>query len=220
MFGSVAAVPPWERATPFRRILGWWAAEQGLQLVHAAAVGYPTGGVLLVGPSGSGKSTTALACLEAGLGFAGDDYCLLDPGDQTWVNGIYLSGKGDAHTAVLLPRLRTTFARSPLITDSKSILFADDVRPDGVCPRFPLRGIVVPRLSAELTSRLAPLSRAAALRALAPSTVMELPGDRAGALSRLATIVRDLPAWELTLGPAPAAAAGLIKDLVETGLSE
>lgn len=220
LFGSVAAVPPWERATPFRRILGWWAADEGLQLVHAAAVGSPAGGVLLVGRSGSGKSTTALACLDAGLGFAGDDYCLLAPGDPTWVHGLYLSGKGDARTAELLPGLRESFACSSLVTNGKSVLFADEVRSDGLCPRFPLRGVVVPKLSREPISRLSPLRPAAALRALAPSTLLEMPGDRAGGLARLAAVVRELPAWELTVGPVPAAAADLLRDLIETELSE
>lgn len=36
----------------------------GWQVVHAAALGTETGGVLLVGNTGAGKSTTALAMLE------------------------------------------------------------------------------------------------------------------------------------------------------------
>ena len=53
------------------------------------------------------------------------------------------------------------------------------------------------------------------MRALAPSTLLQGPGDRAGALRRLGGIVRGLPAWELALGPDPATAAGLIGDLLD-----
>jgi len=53
------------------------------------------------------------------------------------------------------------------------------------------------------------------MRALAPSTVLQMPGYRAAGLSRLAGVVRDLPAWELTLGPVPAAAADLIAELLD-----
>jgi hypothetical protein len=216
-FASLAALSAWERATPFRRILHWWAADHGLQLVHAAAVGHAAGGVLLVGRSGSGKSTTALACLEAGIGFAGDDYCLLAPGDPPRVYGLYLSGKADDRAATLLPGLREAFALSPLRIDGKSVVFADQIRPDGVCPGFPLRGIVVPRVTEGSSSHLSPLRPADALRALAPSTLLQMPGNRAGGLERLAAIVRHLPAWELALGSDPATAAATIRALLDGG---
>ncbi len=210
-FTSLAELSIWEQATPLRRILHWWAADHGLQLVHAAAVGHASGGLLLVGRSGSGKSTTALACLDAGLGFAGDDYCLLAPGDPPRVYGLYLSGKADDRAATLLPGLREAFAQSPLRIDGKSVVFADQIRPDAICTGFPLRGIVVPRLTGESRSHLSPLRPADALRSLAPSTLLQMPGNRADGLERLAAIVRHLPAWELALGSDPAAAAATIR---------
>lgn len=216
LFSSLTTLS-WERATPFRRILHWWTADHGLQLVHAAAVGHATGGLLLVGRSGSGKSTTALACLEAGLGFAGDDCCLLAPGEPTQVHSLYLSGKADARAATLLPGLRQAFADPPLTIDGKAVLFADQIRPEGVCTGFPLRGIVVPRITRESRSRLSPIRPADALRALAPSTILQMPGNRGVGLKRLAAIVRHLPAWELALGSVPAAAAGTIQDLLDGG---
>lgn len=215
VFGAAHNLPAWEQATPFRRVLHWWAADQGLQLVHAAAVGYAAGGVLLVGRSGSGKSTTALACMEAGLQFAGDDYCLLASGEPPWVHGLYLSGKGDTRTAALLPGLSASFASSPLRMDGKSIVFADEFRPAGVCAGFPLRGIVVPRLTGESGSGLAPIRPAEALRALAPSTLLQMPGRRAGGLARLAAIVHRLPARELRLGSDPAAGAVAIREFLD-----
>ncbi len=213
VFRSLEDVSAWERAAPFRRILHWWAADRGLRLVHAAAVGGASGGALLVGRSGSGKSTTALACLDAGLGFAGDDYCLIEPGEPPQVHGLYLSAKADAKAALLLRGLRAALTDSPLQTEGKSVVFADGVRPEAVRTGFPLHGIIVPRLAGGSTGRLTPLSPAAALLALAPSTLLQMPGQRADGLARLAAIVRHLPAWELTLG-SPADAAGLIADLL------
>lgn len=214
-FARPDGLSPWERATPFRMLLHQWSAAEGLQLVHAASVGAPGGGVLLVGRGGSGKSTTALACLAAGLGYAGDDYCLVEPGERPWVHSLYLSGKGNARTAALLPTLRDALLRAPDTTDGKSILFADDVRPAAVVVGFPLRGIVVPRIVGGPTSQLQPLSPTAALRALAPSTLLQLPGGRAGGLGRLSGLVRAVPAWELQLGSDPATAVPLIAGLVD-----
>lgn len=217
LFASLTTLS-WELATPFRRILHWWAADHGLQMVHAAAVGHATGGLLLVGRSGSGKSTTALACLDAGLGFSGDDCCLLVPGDPTQVHSLYLSGKADSLGAALLPGLHQAFAKPPLTIDGKTVLFADQIRPDGVCTGFPLRGIVVPRITGQTGSRLTRIRPAAALRALAPSTVLQMPGNRSDGLERLAAVVRPLPAWELALGSVPADAAELIRDLLAEGV--
>lgn len=215
-FDSLEGLATWERAAPFRRLLHWWAADQSLQLVHAAAVGKATGGLLLVGRSGSGKSTTALACLEAGLGYAGDDYCLVASGDPSWVHGLYSSAKADARAASLLPGLSEALAGSPLTVGNKMVLFADDFRPDGLSRGFPLRGIVVPRLTRQASSHLSPLPPAAALRAMAPSTLLQMPGQRAEGLGRLAAVVRDVPAWELRLGEVPSTAAALIGELLES----
>lgn len=215
-FDSCTTAATLEPAGPFRRILYWWAADNGLQLVHAAAVGHADGGLLLVGRGGSGKSTTSLACLAAGLAFVGEDSCVIEAGDPSWVHGLYQSAKGDARTATLLTTFTDEFTRSTIKVDGESVIYADRVCPAGVSRGFPLLGIVVPRLSSHSASPLSPIGPAAALRALAPSTLMQVPsGDRGAALTRMASIVRDLPAWELTIGPDPAAAAESIRHLLE-----
>src|SRR3982751_932901 len=84
-------VPYWENGSPLRTILHWWLLSQGLQLVHAAAVGNSTGGVLIGGKGGSGKSTTALACLQSDLSYVGDDYTLLGLDSGPVVHSLYNS---------------------------------------------------------------------------------------------------------------------------------
>ena len=72
--------PPWEQAAPFRGISSsTWVARHGRRYVHGAAVGIGGRAALIVGPGGSGKSTTALTCFAAGMDYAGDDYCIVDP---------------------------------------------------------------------------------------------------------------------------------------------
>jgi hypothetical protein len=105
-FPDASNVEAWERSAPARRVLHWWAADHGCQLVHASAVGTPDGGVLLAGRGGSGKSTTALACIGSGLGYAADDYCLVSPGGERRVHSLYGTGKADAGSIERLPRIR------------------------------------------------------------------------------------------------------------------
>lgn len=204
-FPSADEVAAWERSAPARRILHWWASGRGLQLVHAAAVGTPAGGVLLAGRGGSGKSTTALACVGTDLGYAADDYCLVSLDGTARAHALYGTGKADAASIARLPRLRDSFERSPLRVAGKAVIDVARDFPSATIASFPVRAIVVLRLG-ERAPGVAPISPAAALRALAPSTMMQLPGDRAGTLGRLAALVRATPCFELGLGADPATA--------------
>jgi hypothetical protein len=65
---------------------------------------------------------------------------------------------------------------------------------------FPLRAIVMPTITGKTHTRVQPASRAAALAALAPSTVFQLHTAGAEALEYMARLVRDVPAYVLELG--------------------
>ena len=210
-------LPSWERAAPLRRVLHWWASDQGLQLVHAAALGDSDGGVLLVGPGGSGKSTTALACIGSSIGYAGDDYCLISLDGSPRVHALYGSGKADGDSVARLPNLKAAFAASTLQGEGKSVIFAAK---EAMVGSFPLRAIVAPKVAPDTAGRLDPLSKAEALRAVAPTTLFQMPGDRRESLSRLTALVRDLPCWRLSVGRDPAAAQSLLKSLFATGRPE
>lgn len=213
-FGPVDSVASWEFAAPFRTLLHWWASGHSMQLVHAAGVGDADGGVLLVGRGGSGKSTTALACLLGGLGYVGDDYCLVEGGAIPRVHGLYLSAKGHRRTAELLPELRRPMSSARLTEEGKSVLFADEIVPTSVRTGFPLVGIVVPRISGSESTRVQPIPAAESLRALAPSTLLQLPGNRPSGLARLAGIVRSVPSWRLELSDRPAEAVEVLARLI------
>jgi hypothetical protein len=60
---------------------------RGLHPLHAAALAGDRGGVLVCGPSGAGKSTLALALLDAGLDFLGDDLAFLETSDNLSILG-------------------------------------------------------------------------------------------------------------------------------------
>jgi hypothetical protein len=197
---DAGAVIPADSAAPFRMLFHWWAAASGLQFVHGAAVGTPAGGILLVGRGGSGKSTTALSCVGTRLGYAADDYCLLELRDAPTVHSVYNTGKADARSVARLPRLTSAFASARLHDGPKSAIFVHEAHPGAMLRAAPLRAVVVPRIDGRGPSRLTPLSAAAALRAVAPSTIFQLPGDEVGALSRMAAVVRQLPCLELSIG--------------------
>ncbi len=216
-FTSVESVPGWVWGSPAREILHWWSSGEELQLVHAAAVGTPEGVALLVGRGGSGKSTTALACLGSSLQYLSDDYCLLSFDGEPRVHSLYGTAKADANSIARLPRLQASFAASRIHVQGKTVIHLTEYFPQLIREATPLRALVVPKIGGDC--RLEPLSAAAALRSLAPSTMFQLAGDRSRIFERLADLVRRIPCWQLTLGPDPDAAQPLLADLVSREVS-
>jgi hypothetical protein len=200
---DASPLPYWEIGSPFRYILHAWFSARGLQFVHGGAVGTSQGGVLLVGKGGSGKSTTSMLCVKDGLLYAGDDYCLADP-KTGFLFSLYNTGKlKGAEDLERLPEMtgrsrnRDSFEQGGV---GKGIFFFSDIWPERLTPGFPLRAILIPRVSGQRDSRLEPCGKGEALLALLPSTVAQLPTANQADCDRLAELAGELPAYVFHLG--------------------
>ncbi len=199
---EVSALPYYEFAAPLRHLLQWWIVARGGALVHSAAVGTSAGGALIVGPSGSGKSSTALACLEAGLGFAGDDYVLVAPGDPPRVHMAYATAKIVRDALPQHARYRDYFRNRDQV-DEKPMLFMHEAVPRAVARSFPLRALVLPVIARLARTRIVPAAPAELLRALAPSSVMLFPLAGSLAFRRIAAWCRAVPCFRAELAEDP-----------------
>ena len=201
---DAARLPAWECASPLRHLLHWWLAANGLQQVHAGAIGTDGGAVLVVGRGGRGKSTTTLAGLGAGLKYVGDDYVAVETKDRPLVHSIYNAGKLEPHHLERFPVLREHATIDPPGLDGdfeqpKAVVYVHAQFPKQTVSTLPLVGIVVPTIAAGRTA-LVPAARAEALRALAPSTLLQLHVGEQGLLTSLTALVARLPAYTLRLG--------------------
>ena len=207
-------LPDYEGGGPFRNLLHWWLAEKGQQLIHAGAVGRAGGGVLLAGRGGAGKSTTALACLAAGLRYLADDYCLLEPGPEPQVWSLYNSAKVRLDGLKRFPHLAPLVDARDDHQEAKAIVFLQRHFPERLIRRFPLRAILLVRLAGRAASALTPATPAAALRALAPSTLFQLAGAGGAAFHMLGQLIRQVPCYYLEagtdLGQLPGVVAALL----------
>jgi hypothetical protein len=193
-------LPYWDYTAPFRHLLSWWLDAQGLRQVHGGAVGTEEGGVLLVGPGGSGKSTTALSTLlDERLRYAGDDYVAVGSGDAPAVHSLYCSGKVHPDDLHRLPHLEPALADGAR-PDEKAVFYVERAFPGRAVAGFPLRAIVVPRVTDRRAARAVPGTRAEALAALAPSTIFQLHPPARDALAWMAELVRRVPTFVLELG--------------------
>ena len=189
----------WQAASPLRLILSWWASTLGMQLTHVAAVTGPRGAALLVGGAGAGKSTTSLSCVVGGLGFLGDDYCLLDPADgAATVHRVYSTAKLRPDAFERLPQLLPLARNRSRLDREKAVLDLAPTFAGSLVESAPVRAVVIPRVTGRFRTRA--VSPGSVLRAMAPSTVFGLFGATDGSLSTLARLSRTVPGYEVELG--------------------
>lgn len=210
-------LPYWEAGSPLRTIFNVWMGKQGIQLVHAGAVGIPSGGVLLVGKGGSGKSTTALSCLNSELFYASDDYSLVTAEPNPTVFSIYSTGKKNADDVERLPFLTKAISNSDRLDSEKALYFINEHFPEKIISSFPIRAILMPRITGKPETTLTPTSFSAALLALAPSTVIQLPGAGKEACQIMMQVASKVNCYYLELGTEVAQIPQVIFNLISQG---
>lgn len=227
---DAAAIPASERAAPLREALQLLMAAHGRWMTHAGAVGRDGRGVLLVGRGGSGKSTLALSCALAGLEIVADDYVLLEP-DALTAHAMQSTAKltedSAARLGVSAGVIDAAGFEPTLEGPAKALVRIPDLAPGRLTRRLRVAAIVAPVLRPPHTAYIAagdglakeepairPISAAEALRAVAPSTIVQAGFGGSGSLATLAGLVRRVPSFALELSPEPAANAAAIDRLV------
>ncbi|GAB4027779.1 phosphoenolpyruvate carboxykinase (ATP) [Spirosoma gilvum] len=196
---DLAALPEWERSFPFRYVLHkWFENDNRYVLVHAGAVGTSAGGVLLTGRGGSGKSTSTLACLQSKLQYAGDDFVMVDL-DKLVVHSLYNVAKLDPANLSRFPVLQSLTDDQPTLPSQKLQFYLHQHYPDAVTKGFPLKAIMLPHFTGNITTTIRPATSAEALKALAPSTLALLRADQR-TFQKMACLVQKLPLFWLETG--------------------
>jgi len=193
-------IPYWVKGAPLRTILHWWMSGHERQLVHSAAVGTGDGGVLIVGKGGSGKSTTALACLESGLLYAGDDYVIVSTDPSPHAFSLYNTAKLVPQRLDAFPRLAAYVDNADQLDAEKSLIFIRGAHAMQLSAGFPLNAVLVPRVTGNRDTVIRKASPAVSLAALAPSTIFAHPRGGEAEFRFLARLVKRLPAYVIECG--------------------
>jgi len=196
-----------ERGKPMQMLLSLWASDRGLQPVHAALVARGDRGVLIPGSSGSGKTTCALACLDAGYTYLGDDWVgVARSGAGAFTGyGLYSSAYLEAAHAERFPLLATRAEGPRAASDSKSLIQLSDVWPERLGHAASISALALPRIVATAPTPPRRASKREAFLMLLPSTIFTMrPRSGSEAVERLSEIVERVPAYWLDMGPDPA----------------
>jgi hypothetical protein len=214
---SADAIPGWIAGSPWRTLLHWWWRSHGLQVVHGAAVATAGQAVLLAGPGGAGKSTTTFACLRRGLDVLAEDHCLLAVEEPVTVFGLYSAGKLTDATLAAFPELREMVADLPgtrRCEGGKQLFFLDSRFRARFPERAQVKAMLIPTMADRATSTIVPASRADGLRAIAPSTLLQLPGAGSADLRQLTRLASHVPIHRLELGRDLDRAVAVITDFL------
>ncbi|MBX9670854.1 MAG: hypothetical protein K2X93_24850 [Candidatus Obscuribacterales bacterium] len=196
---SFETVPGYQLATPFRTIFNWLFCDGGYQLIHAAAVGFDEGGVLLSGKSGSGKTVASLACLQYGARFLGDDFVIIGPattGGGIVAYSIYSSAR-------LHREMMGSFGLSEAaLIDDKALFFLYPEFSSQLSSELPIRSVFLPnRKDAGSTCTRIPTVNL--IREVLVPTVAYLPGRESVVLKNLTTLLSNTPFSSIDLGGDP-----------------
>ena len=198
---DASTIPYQDKAAPLRLILQRWMITVQCQVVHAAAVGYHDGGVLLVGKGGSGKSNTALNCLNSDLLYVGDDYCLINENPYPCVYSLYNSGKLHAHDIDHFPSIKPAMSNQRQLNNEKALYFFHRLFPEKISSGFPLRAILIPEITSNVKTTIRKVNPAKGFLAIAPHTTFQAPKAEQQVINKyLDRFVRKLPNYILELG--------------------
>jgi len=192
----------YDRGKPLHFPLLLWHSDRGAEVIHAAFVSKNGQGVLFAGKGGTGKSTAALACLEAGFDYLGDDYIGLEASGDGSFQGysLYSATWLMADHLLRFPRLipHAIYPQHP--DQEKTLVLLSRTFPRKLSTVASIRVLVLPRITSNPSVQIRPASKAEALLAVAPSSILLRPSSGAGTLNKLARLAKQVPCHWLELG--------------------
>ena len=211
---SPTAYPPWDAGAPLRVFLHWAYRFLGKRLVHAGTLGCQGRGILLVGKGGSGKSGTVLSGIAHGLDSVGDDYVLVEMGTEgPSARPLFQTLKQDLNGLQRLG-LESSFTkdRAPNWQGKYELRLEEFGRT--LTDQLQVGAIVLPRITRAPKSGWKPLARSRAMLALAPSGLMQMPGESESGVAFFSSLIRNTPCYQLELGMYPEEINEVIREFI------
>jgi len=174
--------------------------QHNRHFLHAAAVDTPRGGVLIAGKGGSGKSTTALSCLDSHLLYVGDDYVLISIDPVPYVYRLFNTAKLNVDQVKRFPYLIPLLYNEEPSEEDKSLILLNQHHPEKIYTGFPIKAILLPKVTGRRNTEFSKTKPTTALTALAPSMIFQLSRNRAQSFQVLTHLVKEVPAYVLECG--------------------
>jgi len=193
-------LPNYFLAAPFFEVFKLWSKKVDLHILHAGCIANNKHAILIVGKGGVGKSTTSIQSLIGGLNYLSDDYILVKFGDKPMAYSLFCSGKLHTNHLKNFPTIsKLAITKNKEIYD-KPLLFLNEVYQDQILLKSPIKAIVAPQLNDKEESFFEFLSSFETLKALAPSTIIQLRLGTNSDLKIMADFTKSTACYTLYLG--------------------
>lgn len=196
-------LPSWELGSPLRIFLHWLAMRHGYQLIHAAGLEWNGCGVLLTGRGGSGKSTTTAAAVNAGWRTIGDDFVLLTDDSRPTACCIYDTIKLTRQSLNRISVMAGKVVNIPVSADDKARVHIADNYKYQLVNEIPVNMLFVLQITNTMQTSIMPVSKAAMMNALAPTTMFMLKMGMKESFTRMSTLVNRIPCYVIKMGSNP-----------------
>lgn len=215
---DIANLPQWERAAPLRSALGWVLRRSDRHLLHAAAVTNSHGAALLLGAGGAGKSTTALHCRQVGMGFLGDDICVIEANPTPRIFNLYGTAKTVWSDKGRFPELDQYLVTDPTIGDYKAVYAVNKSEHHRIVDSSEMRVLVLIDRSLPV-GEWESIDPARVVALVASTTASFLPGSGRPMLAALSEIARRIPVIRLSVGQDPKQVVELISSAIDNAMT-
>ena len=209
-------LPSWEPGAPLRYFIHWLAYLERAQLIHAAGLAYDGSGLLLTGAGGSGKSTTTAAAIASGWQTAGDDFVLVENTSWPLIHSIYDTVKLAGMALEVVPdmaKLAVNPQRSP---DDKARIHLRHTHNNRLVASMPVSAIFSLHITNEEITNIVPASKAAIMKALAPSTLFLLRTGMQESFAQISELINNMSCYSIELGKNPFEAVEVLARVIKT----
>ena len=138
-----------------------------------------------------------------------------EPRPVAW--SLYRSAKVGWPQLDWFPKLGAAVVNRDSPADEKALLMLGPPHTPALATEVAIDAVVAPTVRVPGPTALEPVSKAAALQALAPSSMFQLAGPNADDFRELAALVAGRPAWRLSLGGEPRAVPPVLADALRGG---
>ena len=189
--------------------------RRGMFNVHAACFACRGNGLILAGTSGAGKSTLAIALLQAGLDFLGDDMVFLNQANELELLAFPESVDIADPTIEFFAGLNSLHGMAKRPGWPKHEIRAESFFPSRMAWRAKPAAIVFPRISHKPNSSLTRISSDEAFLELAPNVLLTEAKSTQAHFERLADLVKGVPAYRLHTGTNFIEVSEMLRDLIQ-----
>lgn len=208
-------MPYFDRVSCLGNILQWWFNIRDCYVLHSAAVGINGKGLLIAGTAGSGKSTTAIACVKAGMNYAGDDQVFVYRNINVYASCLYDTVKLDQKSLSIFPEFASGICNKDELENQKAVIFLRNFNRPRLASLMKIVGIMIPTIRGGSKNSIEQIPASECFRDIAPGIILQNIGYREQIFKFISRLVQDTPCYRFYISSDIYQIPSILKKIIE-----